>query len=116
MTAPDVTALHPPVDSASIASGTEIERQITGAADRNHGERYVDLDKILAAAIFWSPPHTIVSYNPASPNHFITEYHTPAHTFSCLFQEVGGAHGLWCIVGEQPERGWWKFQHAIAKL
>jgi hypothetical protein len=69
------------------------------------------MEKIIAA-IVWSPPPTIVSYDLANPNHFnvIGKYHTVAHTLSCPLQDIGP------MDGEEPERGWWKVHCAIAKL
>ncbi|KAJ7772799.1 hypothetical protein B0H14DRAFT_2632268 [Mycena olivaceomarginata] len=107
---PDVTALHLPVDPASIGSGTEVKRWIAGTIDRDHGERYVGMDKIITV-IIWSPSHTIVSYDLANPNHFIVaKYHMFAHTLSCPLQDIGR------IDDEEPECWLWKVQPAIAKL
>ncbi|KAJ7686439.1 hypothetical protein B0H14DRAFT_3534558 [Mycena olivaceomarginata] len=105
--APNVTAPHLPVDPASIGSSTEVERW---TVDRDRGERYVDMDKIITTAIIWSPLHTIVSYDLTNPNDFIvSKYHIFSHTLSCPFQDMGRTDG------EEPERRWWKVQ-CIAKL
>ncbi|KAJ7899109.1 hypothetical protein B0H14DRAFT_2556677 [Mycena olivaceomarginata] len=100
---PDVTAPHPPVDPASIESYlhatptedlciTRAERRIRrtmgeyrkliGTADRDRGERYIDIDKILAT----TPPHVIISYDPT--NLIVPKYHS-----ACSFYDVGQTDG-----------------------
>jgi hypothetical protein len=125
--APDMTALHPPVNPASIGSGTEVDRWMARTVDRDCGERYVffvcwragylsgsryiNMDKISTTRIC-SPSHTIVSHDLTNLNHFavVAKYHMFAHTLSCPLQDAG------CADGEEPEHWWSKIQYAIAKL